>query len=797
MVGTRKVLKRPTLSKRYTYEEAHAETLKYFFGADLPTKVFLDKYALRDKDGMYAECSPHSMHQRLAYEFARIDAEKYGLDHYKRYHVYLDAIQKFERIVPQGSPMAAVGNPFQLMSASNCVVVASPLDSMEGIFQAGEELAQLMKRRCGVGLDASTLRPEGHLVNNAAKTTSGAPSFCDFYSYVTRMVCQSGRRGALMLTMDVHHPDIAKFIQMKLDKTKVTGANISVRYSDEFMLAVVNDEEYEQRWPCESKTPKFSRMVKARDIWDLAVQCATTSAEPGSIFWNTMVEYLPAHAYPNFKTISTNPCSEIALSAYDSCRLISLNLTGYVEHPFDLGGKARFDFELFEADIALACQMSDNLVDLESECIDRIISACDTDREKTLWCKLQSAGKKGRRVGLGTHALGDMLAQLGLKYDTTEALEFINKLYTRLRHASYNASVDLAITRGPFPDWDWEIEKDSKYIKSLSEETQGRIEKNGRRFIAGLTNAPTGSVSLCSKTGRVFNRYSSSSGIEPLYVIVGKRRRKISRSDDNARIDYVDALGDCWQEYDVFHPNVQNYLDNVPGASMDNLPDFFVEAGAIDPSFRVRLQGVAQKYIDHSISSTINLPKGTSTDVVGKIYLDSWKHGLKGVTVYVDGSRDGVLLSEETSRPESIIRATAPKRPKELSCDIFHRSYKGQKLIALVGLINGQPYEFFGGHPGALSIPKRYKSGKLIKKSRGKYRLHIGKNGDSIIIDDIVGTLSTPEMGWTTRLISIALRHGTPIDFLVEQLGKDGQMMGFNKIIARVLKTYIKDGQKV
>jgi len=474
-----------------------------------------------------------------------------------------------------------------------------------------------------------------------------------------------------------------------------------------------------------------------------------------------------------------------------------MNLTGYVNHPFALGGEAGFDFELFESDITLACQMSDNLVDLELECIVRIMNVCSTNREMELWHKLHTAGKQGRRVGLGTHALGDMLAQLGLKYDSTEALEFINKLYTRLRHVSYNASVDLAITRGPFPDWDWNIEKNNKFIKSLDKWTQARIEKHGRRFISGLTQAPTGSVSLCSKTGRVFDRYSTSSGVEPLYVVKGKRRRKISRSDDNARVDYVDDLGDCWQEYDVFHPNVQNYLDTYPGASIDSLPDFFVEAADIDPAFRVRLQGIAQKYIDHSISSTINLPKGTAADVVGKIYLDAWKHGLKGVTVYVDGSRDGVLLSEEQSRPDSIIRATAPKRPKELACDIFHRSYKGQKFTVLVGLINGEPYEFFGGHPGALSIPKRYKNGKLIKRGKGKYRLHIGKNGDSIIIDDIVDKLSTPEMGWTTRLLSIALRHGTPIDFLVEQLGKDGGLMAFNKIIARVLKTYIKDGQKV
>ncbi len=798
MVST--VIKPPALTSRYTYDEAHKATLDYFYNGELPTKVFLDKYALRDENGNYVELTPHDMHRRLAYEFSRIDAKKYGLDHGKRYKVYLNAIKNFERIVPQGSVMAAVGNPFQKMSASNCVVVGSPLDSMEGIFRAGEELAQLMKRRCGVGLDVSTLRPEGERVNNAAKTTSGSWSFCDFYSYITRMVCQSGRRGALMLTMDVHHPDIANFITMKLDKTKVTAANISVKYSDEFMRAVEADEEYEQRWPVDSATPTVRRMVKARDIWDLAVDCATKAAEPGCIFWDMMTSYLPAHSYPQFKTISTNPCSEIALCAYDSCRLISMNLTGYVLHPFSVGGKASFDWDLFKSDISIAAQMSDNLVDLELECIEKIIDVCGTKREQDLWRKLYKAGEEGRRVGLGTHALGDTLAQLGFKYDSAASLSFVDGLYAVFRDAVYNASIDLAIERGPFPAWNWDIEKDNKYINSLPAHTISGVKRHGRRNIANLTQAPTGSVSICSKTGPLFPYFSTSSGVEPLYMIRGKRRRKISRSDENARVDYTDELGDAWQEYTVYHHNVQNYLDTVPGADVSNLPDYFIEAAAIDPATRVRLQGIEQKYIDHSISSTINLPRGTESSVVGAIYLDAWKNGLKGVTVYVDGSRDGVLLSadeEVQERPKGVVRMQAPKRPKEVACDIFHCTVKKKKYIALVGLLDGEPYEFFGGYPGAVSIPKKYKKGKLIKKSKGNYRLHIGKNGDSIIIDDIASTLATPEMGFVTRLISASLRHGTPIDFIVEQLGKDGNIMDFNKVIARVLKRYIRNGQKV
>ena len=1159
--------------KGVTYEEAYPEALEYFNKAELPAKVFLSKYALKTKEGRYIETTPADMHLRLSHEFARIDANNYGLDFNERRAVYLEALRHMERIVPQGSPMAAIGNQFQMMSASNCVVVASPEDSMEGIFKAGEELAQLMKRRCGVGLDCSTLRPEGMRVNNAAKTTSGAWTFCDFYSYVTRMVCQSGRRGALMLTMDVHHPDIKQFITMKMDKTKVTGANVSVRYSDEFMLAVVNDTEYEQRWPLEN--PVMRRKVRARDIWDLAIKCATDSAEPGCIFWDTITNYLPAHSYERFKTVSTNPCcfakdsdvwvvtkegikeiknitakdqvwidsdqvwaktsgyfdaglqdvykvkfsnneeflvtgnhkfevtkarrsgtkvvydktalvelnsiepgdrvsvhvnavtesqwgkkgtykeglilgwlsgdgclsyknhtdfwptlylpfwdkehdvadkllsvvnslgyglslyknedgkgnnvmkmassrltrdltekyeinlwkfkkgfnpflydaseefisgylsaylsadgtvtdvssqsrysvqlasvekvrleqvknlllmygikssiglmhqggkkklggysdrdcyrlsitgfqnlkrfyerigfisgykqealgnivnthhtgrphmrnfikvesveavgemevgcinvdtyhkftangvisgnSEIALSPYDSCRLISMNLTGYVVDPFL--PTARFDWDLFQQDITTAMQMSDNLVDLELECIRRIMDVCSSDREKELWQKLYSAGAEGRRIGLGTHALGDMLAQLGIKYDSDEALKFVDGLYSFFSRNVYNASIDLAEARGPFIAWDWEIEKDNDYIKRLPADIQERAKRHGRRNIACMTQAPTGTVSLCSKTGRTFPRFSTSSGVEPLYAIDQIRRKKVNDDDDGVRVDYIDELGDKWQEFKVYHPNVANYLDMFGALDGGELPDYFVQAEDIDWKFRVRLQGIEQKYIDHSISSTINLPRGTKADVVGGIYLDAWKNGLKGVTVYVDGSRDQVIRKTEnvaslltTDRPSSVVRMQAPKRPKELVCDIHHTTVKGDKYVALVGLFNDEPYELFGGFPGAYSIPKKYKTGRLIKKAKGKYRLHIGKNGDSIIVDDIAKELATPEMEWITRLVSTSLRHGTPIDFLCEQLGKTGKVFDFNKVISRVLKKYIKNGQKV
>lgn len=618
----------------------------------------------------------------------------------------------------------------------------------------------------------------------------------------------SGRRGALMITMDVHHPDIMQFIKMKQDKTKVTGANVSVKFSDAFMLAVEKDEEYEQRWPVEG-TSVFTRMVKAREVWDAAVHSATTSAEPGCIFWDTLTKRLPPHSYPDFKTVSTNPCSEIGLSPFDSCRLISINLTHYVVNAFhrnQFSPSANFQWPEFAEDIKIAMQMSDNLVDLEIELIDRILERCDNSEdssEQELWAKLQSAGIRGRRVGLGTHGLGDALAQLGIAYDSNEAIEFVDILYRFLRDHAYRASIELAKERGTFPSFDWEQERHNDYIMELPEDIKQCLIIYGRRNIACLTQAPGGSISIESKTGRRFNRYGVSSGIEPMWRVKFTRKKKISSSDDGARVDFVDEMGDSWQEYEVLHPNVENYLDSVEGASIDDLPDYFVASDEIDWIQRVKLQGAEQKYIDHSISSTINLPKDTPAEVVGNIYMQAWKSGCKGVTVYVDGTRENVLSGngngriDPKERPEKIVRMQAPKRPRKLECDIHHTTCQGKKYIALVGILNGEPYEFFGGYPAAVSIPKRLKHGQIVKKNKNSYWLHVGKNGDTIIIKDIAQAFSTPEMGWTTRLVSASLRHGTPIDFLVEQLSKTGNVSDFNRVIARVLKKYIKDGSKV
>jgi ribonucleoside-diphosphate reductase alpha chain len=809
------VMKKPRKkTKKHTFDEVFKASSAYFGNDPLPADVWADKYCLRDKEDNYLELTPDDMHDRLAAKFARIDAEKYGLDYDERFEIYRDAIDHFARIVPQGSPSAALGNPYQIMSASNCIVIESPDDSIEGIMRAGTELAQLMKRRAGVGLDISRLRPEGFTVNNAAKTTSGCWSFADFFSYVTRMIAQKGRRGALMISISVHHPDVEKFARMKADLKKVTGANISIRLTDEFLEAVENDEDYEQRWPCEG-TPKYSRKIPAKQVWDTVVSTATTTAEPALLFWNRMISRLPAHSYPQFKTICVNPCGEINLSAYDSCRLISINLTGYVRDAF-IGPS--FDWDGFKADIHLGMHMIDNLVDIELEQIRKIQKVCGTESEVVLWEKLYTAGEKGRRTGLGTHGLGDMLAQLCIKYDSQEALDFCDKLYTTLRDTAYVASTDLAEIRGPFPIFDWEVEKNNEFIKDLPESIRKRMRIVGRRNISILTQAPTGTTSMLSKCGE-FDRHNISSGVEPMFRSRFSRRKKVNDSDGNTSFDFVDDLGDKWKTYDVYHGNILSYFEKTQGVAIQSLedpktqkrletfykalPEFFVGSDDIDWKFRVELQGVEQHKIDHSISSTINLPRGTDPSVVGNIYMDAWKKGLKGVTVYVDGSRDGVLITDEEDkidpnvRPDKIIRMQSPKRHKELECDIHHHSVKGEKWVAIVGLLGDDPYEMFGGYSKQVHLPKKYKRGVLKRRAQGKYDLYIPVGDEELVIRDIVGTFNDDEIGWTTRLVSTALRHGTPIPFLVQQLGKSGNIQSFSRVISRVLKKYIPDGEKV
>ncbi|MDP2685251.1 MAG: adenosylcobalamin-dependent ribonucleoside-diphosphate reductase [bacterium] len=776
---------------KYTYDEALKASKDYFYGNDLSARVFVDKYALKDNEGNYRELTPNDMHDRLAKEFAKIDVN-YGDDYEERSQVYRNALDRFERIVPQGSPMSAIGNPYQKMSASNCVVVDSPTDDMGGIIETGKQLAQLFKRRCGAGLDLSTLRPSGAMVNNAARTTSGAWSFADFYSYITRMVGQSGRRGALMVTLSVHHPDVLQFATMKQDKKKVTGANISLRLSDEFLQAVEDDTDYQIRWPVDSDNPTISKMIRAREVWDVIVESATETAEPGLLMWDNITNNLPAHCYDDFFSLSTNPCGEVPLSSFDSCRLISINLTGYVRCAFEQS--ALFDIAAFQKDVDLAQHMADNLVDIEISLIDKILTVCEED-EKIIWGKLKKAGLNGRRTGVGTHGLSDCLAQLCIRYDSVEACSMVDDIYKTLRNQAYNTSIELAKTRGPFLAYDEEKEKKCKFIKRLPRSIKDKMHEYGRRNISLLTQAPTGSVSIMSKVGG-FNRYNVSSGVEPVFRNSYTRRKKINPGENSAQVDYVDAMGDSWQEFTVFHSNVSNYFDKCVSDDLHKLPDYFVTSDQIDWTKRVELQGIEQQYIDHSISNTVNLPRGTKAAVVGGLYLAAWKAGLKGVTVYVDGSRDGVLISDEEAlidaegRPTKIIHTESPKRPKELYTEIHHATVKGIKWTVLIGLLHNEPYELFMGQSDSFDLQVKHKEGKLIKLNGGLYSLLDLTN--NVLIADVIKAANNDEGAWTTRMMSMSLRHGIPIEYLVEQLSKDGSIVDVNMVLSRLLRKYMK-----
>ena len=773
-------------------ETVTRETKEYFEGDELATNVFITKYALRDKEGQFQEASPNDMHVRLAGEFARIE-DKFGGSKMSKEEIF-ESIKGFKKIVPQGSPMYGIGNNFVNVSLSICVVVESPGDNISSIVDSGKDLANLFKRRCGVGLDISELRPEGAAVSNSAGTTTGAWSFADFYSYVCRMVGQNGRRGALMITMDVRHPDIEKFITMKHDLTKVTGANVSVKISDDFMQAVENDETFTLTYPVGTAKPKITKEVCALDVWDKIVESATTTAEPGILMWDNITKNLPAHDYPAYKTICTNPCAEIPLSAYDSCRLISVNLKNFVENPFT--DKASFNFDSFGDTVRQAMRLSDDLVELEIEKIESIMNSCDTKDEKALWLKLRDAAMNGRRTGLGTHGLADALACLRLRYDSDDAIKVIDKIYGTLKTEAYRESCNLAAERGPFPHFDWEIEKDNAYIKALPKEIRDLIKKHGRRNISILTNAPTGSVSIMSQT---------SSGLEPVFRNFYVRRRKISHNDTETKVDFVDEIGDKWQEYKVFHHNVQDWReenDFHTGEMSDEIPDFFVESDQIDWLRRVEIQETIQRHIDHAISSTINLPAGTKPEVVGELYKEGWKRGLKGITVYVDGSRTGVLVTETQKEEEGFIQRDAAPRPELVECEIHRTTIKGEKWVVLVGLVEGKPYELFAGLSSKITLPNKYTHGIIVKHprktTRSIYDLVLGEGDDQLVISDIINIFDNPNNAIMTRMISLSLRHGANVKFVVEQMQKDQDtdFTSFNKVLSRVLKKYIPDGEK-
>ena len=767
-------------------QQVKKETLEYFDGDELATNVWMTKYCLKDKLGNHIEKNPDDMHRRLAAEFARIES---GFQNSLKEEEIYKLLKGFDYIVPQGSPMFGIGNDYVNASLSNCVVIASPEDNISSIMDSGKQLANLFKNRCGVGLDISQLRPENAIVNNAARTTTGAWSFADFYSYVCRMIGQNGRRGALMISMDVRHPDIENFVKMKEDLTKVTGANVSVKISDSFMEAVEKGGEFTLQFPVDSDNPTHTRTIAATDLWESIIESATKTAEPGLLMWDNITSRLPANEYDEFKTVCVNPCAEIALSAYDSCRLISVNLKNFVKDPFT--ENAEFDLKEFSNVVRIATRLSDDLVELENEKLLKIKSTCDTDDERELWDNMIAACTNGRRTGLGTHGLADAIACLNLPYDDPAAINFVDDLYRIMKISAYEESVKMAEERGQFPAFDWETEKDNSFIKDLPEVLQAQIRAHGRRNISILTNAPTGSVSLLSQT---------STGIEPVFRNSYIRRRKLSHNEQALEADFVDDLGDRWVEYKVLHHNVEEFLNLL---KQSDVPSFFVTSDQIDWKKRIEIQAAIQKHIDHSISSTINLPKDTEPSVVGELYLQGWKSGLKGITVYVDGSRSGVLITEEGTpeTAEEFPHLSAPKRPQELDCDIHHTTIGGEKWVVLVGILAGQPYEVLAGEASLIEIPKKYNKGLLTKScfktKNNRYDLSFGFNGDTILIKDVVKVFDNPNNSAFTRMISLGLRHGAKARFMVEQLqkDKDSDMFSFARCIARILKNYIEDGE--
>jgi len=800
----------------YTYSQVFEASVEYFSGDEFAAKVFVDKYALQNTSGTYLELTPAEMHRRLAKEFARIE-KKYPNP--LEEEVIFSLLDRYKYIVPQGSPMSAIGNPYQLQSLSNCFVVqgvhSDKLDSYGGIMLADQELAQIMKRRGGVGLDISGIRPKDVITNNAAKTTDGLGVFMERFSNTCREVAQNGRRGAEMITISINHPEIETFINIKRNLTKVTGANISIRLNDDFMAAVKNDQEYTLRWPVEAspEKAKVTKTIRAKDIWDQIIDSAWTSAEPGLLFWDTVKKNTPSDIYHEFghNSISTNPCGEIVLPAYDACRLLVLNLSAYVKNPFTK--EASFDFKKFHQHTIVAQRLMDDIIDLEIECIDRIIAKVKADPEPEevkavelrLWKKIREMNISGRRTGLGITALGDTVAMMGIKYGDPESIEMTRKIYRALAVGSHTSSCIMAKERGAFPIFNYELEKNHPYLRNIfrdcTPETRKLWKSSGRRNIANTTTAPAGSVSSQTRT---------TSGIEPVYMLSYVRRKKHNPSDKNARVDFVDAMGDQWQEFTVYHYGVKRWMEVTGETDISKSPYFGATANEIDWVASVDLQAAAQDSIDHSISKTCNLPEEATKELVSQVYMRAWEKGCKGFTVYRDKCRDGVLISKSTAasnktqdgRPMGIEIVMAPKRPLELPCDIKKAKIQGEQWTIFVGLLDGKPYEVFGGLSKYVDIPNKFKMGKIAKNGKVQdittYNLIVGEGEDQMMVKDIANVFENANFGAFTRTISLALRHGTPVQYVVEQLQKDkhSDVTSFSIVIARVLKHYIKDGTK-
>lgn len=809
--------------KIYTYDEAYEASLKYFDGDELAARVWASKYALKDSFGNIYEQSPVDMHHRIASELARIE-KKYPSPMSEE--EIFGLLDHFRYIVPQGSPMTGIGNEFQVASLSNCFVIGldGKPDSYGGVIKVDEEQVQLMKRRGGVGHDLSHIRPKGTPVKNSALTSTGLVPFMERYSNSTREVAQDGRRGALMLTVSIKHPDSEKFIDAKMTEGKVTGANVSVRIDDEFMQAAVDGKPYVQQFPVDAADAPIKQEIDAARLWNKIVFNAWKSAEPGVLFWDTIRrESVPdCYADLGFQTISTNPCGEIPLCPYDSCRLLSINLFSYVVNPFT--PEARFDYDLLREHTMKAQRMMDDIIDLEMEKIDKIIDKIASDPETpevkhselNLWQKIKAKTLKGRRTGVGTTGEGDMIAAMGLRYGTPEATDFSVSVHRTLALAAYRSSVEMARERGAFEIFDAAREESNPYIKRLAEadpELYEDMRKYGRRNIACLTIAPTGTTSLMTQT---------TSGIEPVFMPVYKRRRKVNPNDVNVRVDYVDDSGDAFEEYIVYHPKFLTWMNAVGIERKDSYtqeeiealvkesPYYKATAADVDWLEKVRMQGRVQKWVDHSISVTINLPADVTVDLVGQLYVEAWRSGCKGCTVYRDGSRSGVLVNvdkKKTSAPESTDTPHPTKRPIELEADVVRFQNNKEKWIAFVGLRNGRPYEIFTGladDDDGIFCPKSVTHGKIIKaiddKGNKRYDFQfINKRGYKTTIEGLSDKFN-PEYWNYAKLISGVLRYGMPIDQVLKLVGGlelDSQSINTWKMgVERALKKYLPNGMK-
>jgi ribonucleoside-diphosphate reductase alpha chain len=811
-----------TSAKTYSQDDAFKASLDYFKGDELAAHVWINKYALKDSYGNLYERTPDDMHLRIAKEIVRIE-KKYPNAMSEREVMAL--LKNFKYIVPQGSPMAGIGNEFQIASLSNCFVIGNGVvtDSYGGIMKIDQEQVQLMKRRGGVGHDLSHIRPKGSPVKNSALTSTGLVPFMERYSNSTREVAQDGRRGALMLSVSINHPDVGKFIDAKLEQGKVTGANVSVRLDDDFLKAVNSEQNYIQKFPVHSKNPKYTKEIDAGKMWRKIVHNAWKSAEPGILFWDTIMRESVPDCYADFgyETVSTNPCGEIPLCPYDSCRLLAINLFSYVDGPFT--SKASFNFDLFKKHVAAAQRIMDDIIDLELEKIDVILRKISSDPEneeiknveKNLWLEIRKKAHEGRRTGIGITAEGDMLAALGIVYGSKKGRMFSVEVHKTLAVEAYRASVHTAKERGAFSFYDSECEKDNPFIQRLRKEDEKlyfEMLEYGRRNIALLTIAPTGTTSLMTQT---------TSGIEPVFLPIYKRRRKVNPNDRNVKVDFVDDIGDSWEEFIVFHHRFKQWMEvngievekNYSKKELDELvsrsPYYKSTSNDINWLNKVKMQGAIQKWVDHSISVTINLPNKATEELVGDLYMKAWEAGCKGVTVYRDGSRSGVLLSNEDEKEENNTSAIFPtKRPQILETDVVRFQNNKEKWIAFIGLIENKPYEIFTGpfnDEDGILIPQWVNEGLIIKNKNedgaSRYDFQYkNMSGYKTTIEGLSHKFN-PEFWNYAKLISSTLRHGMPIEKavdLISSLHLDNESINtWKNGVARALKRYVANGTKV